>query len=162
MRSALTLLLVALVGCQTIHDMTTPDVPKPIADHQDNANIVAFDLLNDLDKWIEAPDTVPSDAAFSSRAKIQDVLANLNAVRIWMLDYGVEGGVTQTVVDLLTAWEDYIDDHFCAGEDAWLVTRVKMNADDTHAWHQVFAKMKKLHKQVRTWMEHKGVQDGES
>ena len=152
------LLLTFLASCQIIHDFRTPAIPFEIVDEMEAANNIAFPILANLDQWIEDPDLVPSDAAVVMRAEITYILAHLNVVRLWMLSNNAEGGVTQTVVDLQAAWEDYIDQHFCKGGEAWLVTKVQMSDDDTLAWHQVFEKVKELHEQVHTWMKTHGNQ----
>ena len=157
----LTLMMLTTMGCSIMGDIRTPDVPYKVYEEMKGANRYAFDVLRDLDVWIEEPSLVPDSAAGMTRAKIENIKARLNVVRLWMLNDNVEGGVTQTVVDLLAAWEDHIDNHFCEGEDAWLTTRVMMNVDDTYAWHKVFRKLEKLHKQVRTWMDHKGIKENE-
>ena len=153
--------LLFLVSCQTTSDIQAPLIPHQIANEMDAANNISSSILANLDRWIEGPDLVPSDAVVVTRAKIADILAHLNVVWLWMLNNNVEGGVTQTVVDLQAAWGDYINNHFCEGSNAWLVTKVRMSTDNTYAWHQVFAKLKKLHKQVRTWMDHKGIKENE-
>jgi len=155
------LLLLALTGCQIIHDIQTPTVPSQIQAEMWSANDMAAQILTNLDTWIEDPVLIPSDAVVVTRAQITYILARLNVVQLWMLHNNVEGGVTQTVVDLQTAWEDYIYNHFCKGGEAWLATKVRMSADDTYAWHQVFAKLNKLHEQVHTWMTHKGIMENE-
>lgn len=159
-RLTITLLLLVLVaGCGTIKDALNPDIPKDIALTQEAANKEAKAVLADLRVWLGEPEKIPAGAAERTHLRIQVITANLTEIRNWMLVEGVDKKVSQTVIDLLIAWQDYVDAEFCTGDEAWLSKPTPMTADDNSAWYQVFLKMDSLHKKLRVWMEHKGVKD---
>lgn len=145
-------------SCGLFRDIVVPDIPENIADMQDAANAEAFSVLADLQLWLERPELIPDGSAAIVGTRIKKIESNLKKIRNWMLaDNKVDKKVTQTVIDLLVAWQDYIYDTFCDGSNAWLRTKAAMSAEDNSAWLQVFLKVEKLHRQLREWMEQKGV-----
>lgn len=158
MRRLFIIALILLSGCSLLSDILVPDVPRDVAEAQDRANGIAFDLLGRLHMWVENPAIIPPDAAEITHSQIGEIVVDLEFVRDWMLRENMDDKVLQTAIDLLVAWQDYVDAEFCL-EDAWLSNPTPMTTDTKSSWLQVFAKMSTLHSQLYIWMEHKGIED---
>ena len=158
MRRLLIVSLIALAGCSWLSDLLVPDIPRAVFEAQDRANGVAFGLLGQLHQWVNDPGTIPPGSASDVHLQIDEILVDLRFVRDWMLEAKVDEKVSQTVIDLLVAWQDYVDKEFCT-DNAWLDNPVPMTSETQSAWAQVFTKITNLHHQLHVWMEEKGIKD---
>lgn len=158
-RLAIISLLVVLVSCGALKDALRPDIPLEIYETQQKANQAAALVLGSLRTWVRDPATIPGTAITDHRLGVALTVRFLKDVRDWMITEKVDEKVTKTVIDLIVAWEDYIDVYFFAGEEAWLKTQKPMTGEEESTWLQVFTKIESLHQKIQRWMDEKGVID---
>ena len=155
-------LLVPLVfqGCAVIKDIRTDTIPMEVYQRQIKVSHEASIVLNSLEIYLNNPKMIPEGAHDIVFGSIYVISNGLRKNMIWMRENGVEEGVVDSMVDMISAWDEYIAPFFCHVDTGWLVTKAPISIDDYNTWLKSFKVMRALHQTMYLWMEDKGVIDG--